>query len=168
MTFILFCVIWYHIKESNAPPTKLEIKSARLTFDSIHLIEMTLKVHLIRYCTLNIKKWSRCCSCSCQGNAYFKEGKYEAAVTCYSEGMEADSMNILLPANRAMAYLKLQRWARAPCPHRDLIWNNKHLLNEEPPCATGTRRPRRTAAEPFPWTTLIPRLSPAGAQHEWL
>lgn len=44
-----------------------------------------------------------------QGNAYFKEGKYEAAVECYSRGMEADGTNALLPANRAMAYLKLQR-----------------------------------------------------------
>lgn len=44
-----------------------------------------------------------------QGNAYFKEGKYEAAVECYSRGMEADSMNVLLPANRAMAFLKLEK-----------------------------------------------------------
>ncbi|CAF88448.1 unnamed protein product [Tetraodon nigroviridis] len=43
-----------------------------------------------------------------RGNAYFKEGKYEAAVECYSQGMEADGTNIFLPANRAMAYLKLQ------------------------------------------------------------
>ncbi|TWW64474.1 RNA polymerase II-associated protein 3 [Takifugu flavidus] len=48
-----------------------------------------------------------------RGNAYFKEGKYEAAVECYSQGMEADSMNILLPANRAMAFLKLQRYEEA-------------------------------------------------------
>uniref|UniRef100_A0A4W5QWS9 RNA polymerase II-associated protein 3 n=1 Tax=Hucho hucho TaxID=62062 RepID=A0A4W5QWS9_9TELE len=44
------------------------------------------------------------------GNAYFKEGKYEAAVEYYTKGMEADSTNVLLPANRAMAYLKLQRY----------------------------------------------------------
>ncbi|KAG7234546.1 hypothetical protein INR49_003932 [Caranx melampygus] len=44
-----------------------------------------------------------------RGNAYFKEGKYEAAVECYSSGMEADSMNVLLPANRAMAFLKLEK-----------------------------------------------------------
>ncbi|XP_072311154.1 RNA polymerase II-associated protein 3 [Eucyclogobius newberryi] len=48
-----------------------------------------------------------------RGNAYFKEGKYEAAVECYSRGMEADSMNVLLPANRAMAYLKLERFKEA-------------------------------------------------------
>lgn len=48
-----------------------------------------------------------------RGNAYFKEGKYEAAVECYSAGMEADSMNVLLPANRAMAFLKLERYKEA-------------------------------------------------------
>uniref|UniRef100_A0A671TA62 RNA polymerase II-associated protein 3 n=1 Tax=Sinocyclocheilus anshuiensis TaxID=1608454 RepID=A0A671TA62_9TELE len=47
------------------------------------------------------------------GNAYFKEGKYEAAVECYSRGMEADGTNALLPANRAMAYLKLHRFSEA-------------------------------------------------------
>ncbi|XP_075932195.1 RNA polymerase II-associated protein 3 [Anarhichas minor] len=48
-----------------------------------------------------------------RGNAYFKEGKYEAAVECYSRGMEADSMNVLLPANRAMAFLKLEKYKDA-------------------------------------------------------
>ncbi|KAM9334930.1 RNA polymerase II-associated protein 3 isoform 1-T2 [Symphorus nematophorus] len=48
-----------------------------------------------------------------RGNAYFKEGKYEAAVECYSRGMEADSLNVLLPANRAMAFLKLEKYKEA-------------------------------------------------------
>ncbi|XP_040886567.1 RNA polymerase II-associated protein 3 isoform X2 [Toxotes jaculatrix] len=48
-----------------------------------------------------------------RGNAYFKEGKYEAAVECYSRGMEADAMNVLLPANRAMAFLKLEKYKEA-------------------------------------------------------
>ncbi|XP_062374403.1 RNA polymerase II-associated protein 3 [Sardina pilchardus] len=48
-----------------------------------------------------------------RGNAYFKEGKYEAAVECYTQGMEVDATNVLLPANRAMAYLKLERFAEA-------------------------------------------------------
>ncbi|KAL4659389.1 RNA polymerase II-associated protein 3 [Arapaima gigas] len=47
------------------------------------------------------------------GNAYFKEGKYEAAVECYTKGLEADSSNVLLSANRAMAYLKLERYKEA-------------------------------------------------------
>lgn len=48
-----------------------------------------------------------------RGNAYFKEGKYEAAAECYSRGMEADQLNVLLPANRAMAFLKLERFKEA-------------------------------------------------------
>ncbi|KAM3850352.1 RNA polymerase II-associated protein 3 [Diretmus argenteus] len=48
-----------------------------------------------------------------RGNAYFKEGKYEAAAECYTRGMEADGTNALLPANRAMAYLKLERYKEA-------------------------------------------------------
>lgn len=51
-----------------------------------------------------------CCFNVPQGNAYFKEGKYEAAVECYSKGMEADCMNVLLHANRAMAFLKLHKY----------------------------------------------------------
>uniref|UniRef100_A0AAR2L0Q7 RNA polymerase II-associated protein 3 n=1 Tax=Pygocentrus nattereri TaxID=42514 RepID=A0AAR2L0Q7_PYGNA len=47
------------------------------------------------------------------GNAYFKEGKYEAAVACYTKGMEVDTTNALLAANRAMAHLKLERYAEA-------------------------------------------------------
>ncbi|XP_060758875.1 RNA polymerase II-associated protein 3 [Neoarius graeffei] len=47
------------------------------------------------------------------GNAYFKEGKYEVAVECYTKGMEADATNVLLAANRAMANLKLERYAEA-------------------------------------------------------
>ncbi|KAI7792025.1 RNA polymerase II-associated protein 3 isoform X2 [Triplophysa rosa] len=48
-----------------------------------------------------------------RGNAYFKEGKYEAAVECYTKGIEIDNTNALLPANRAMAYLKLHRFDEA-------------------------------------------------------
>ncbi|XP_061839609.1 RNA polymerase II-associated protein 3 [Nerophis lumbriciformis] len=48
-----------------------------------------------------------------RGNAYFKEGKYEAAVECYSRGMEADNFNVLLPANRAMAFLKMEKFKEA-------------------------------------------------------
>lgn len=47
------------------------------------------------------------------GNAYFKEGKYEAAIECYTQGITADSTNALLPANRAMAYLKIQKYMEA-------------------------------------------------------
>ncbi|KAK2101681.1 RNA polymerase II-associated protein 3 [Saguinus oedipus] len=43
------------------------------------------------------------------GNGFFKEGKYERAIECYTRGIAADGANALLPANRAMAYLKIQK-----------------------------------------------------------
>ncbi|XP_072027379.1 RNA polymerase II-associated protein 3-like [Amphiura filiformis] len=48
-----------------------------------------------------------------KGNALFKEGKYDQAVICYTAGMEADPSNGILPANRAMALLKLKRYSEA-------------------------------------------------------
>ncbi|NWV90114.1 RPAP3 protein, partial [Machaerirhynchus nigripectus] len=47
------------------------------------------------------------------GNGYFKEGKYEAAIECYTRGIAADGTNALLPANRAMAYLKIEKYKEA-------------------------------------------------------
>ncbi|KAH0517445.1 RNA polymerase II-associated protein 3 [Microtus ochrogaster] len=47
------------------------------------------------------------------GNGFFKEGKYERAIECYTRGIAADGANALLPANRAMAYLKLQKYDEA-------------------------------------------------------
>ncbi|XP_078595298.1 RNA polymerase II-associated protein 3-like isoform X1 [Branchiostoma floridae x Branchiostoma japonicum] len=48
-----------------------------------------------------------------RGNAFFKEGKYEEAMSCYTTGMDADPKNAVLPANRAMALLKLNRYEDA-------------------------------------------------------
>ncbi|CAB1345916.1 unnamed protein product [Coregonus sp. 'balchen'] len=42
-----------------------------------------------------------------------RRGSMRTAVEYYTKGMEADSTNVLLPANRAMAYLKLQRYVEA-------------------------------------------------------
>uniref|UniRef100_A0A8C3HNS1 RNA polymerase II-associated protein 3 n=1 Tax=Chrysemys picta bellii TaxID=8478 RepID=A0A8C3HNS1_CHRPI len=58
-----------------------------------------------------------------QGNGYFKEGKYEAAIECYTRGIAADGTNALLPANRAMAYLKIQKYeeAEADCTQAVLL-----------------------------------------------
>ncbi|NXO67195.1 RPAP3 protein, partial [Phainopepla nitens] len=47
------------------------------------------------------------------GNGYFKEGKYEVAIECYTRGIAADGTNALLPANRAMAYLKIEKYKEA-------------------------------------------------------
>lgn len=48
-----------------------------------------------------------------RGNGFFKEGKYERAIECYTQGIAADGANALLPANRAMAYLKIQKYEEA-------------------------------------------------------
>ncbi|XP_021565982.1 RNA polymerase II-associated protein 3 isoform X2 [Carlito syrichta] len=48
-----------------------------------------------------------------RGNGFFKEGKYERAIECYTRGIAADGANALLPANRAMAYLKIERYEEA-------------------------------------------------------
>uniref|UniRef100_A0A2K6TRC0 RNA polymerase II-associated protein 3 n=1 Tax=Saimiri boliviensis boliviensis TaxID=39432 RepID=A0A2K6TRC0_SAIBB len=47
------------------------------------------------------------------GNGFFKEGKYERAIECYTRGIAADGANALLPANRAMAYLKIEKYEEA-------------------------------------------------------
>ena len=49
---------------------------------------------------------------SSKGNALFKEGKYEAAINCYSTGIQLDPSNAVLSANRAMCLLKLKRYVR--------------------------------------------------------
>ncbi|XP_067025424.1 RNA polymerase II-associated protein 3-like [Acropora muricata] len=48
-----------------------------------------------------------------KGNALFKEGKYEAAINCYTTGIQLDPSNAVLSANRAMCLLKLKRYAAA-------------------------------------------------------
>ena len=45
-----------------------------------------------------------------QGNQLFKEGKYEAAVERYTRAIELNPTSQILPANRAMALIKLQRY----------------------------------------------------------
>jgi len=47
------------------------------------------------------------------GNEHFKGGRYAKAIECYSKGMQYDVTNPLLPANRAMAYLKLKRFVES-------------------------------------------------------
>ncbi|KAL5496704.1 hypothetical protein EMCRGX_G013048 [Ephydatia muelleri] len=43
-------------------------------------------------------------------NAYFKEGQFDLAVECYTHGMDLDPLCHVLLANRAMAFIKLERW----------------------------------------------------------
>uniref|UniRef100_H9H6B7 RNA polymerase II-associated protein 3 n=1 Tax=Monodelphis domestica TaxID=13616 RepID=H9H6B7_MONDO len=41
-----------------------------------------------------------------KGNKYFKQGKYDEAIDCYTKGMAADPYNPVLPTNRASKPLK--------------------------------------------------------------
>ena len=50
-----------------------------------------------------------------QGNALYREGQYEKAVECYNKGMMLDPLSAVLPANRAMALLKLERYVYNLC-----------------------------------------------------
>ena len=43
------------------------------------------------------------------GNEQFKQGKYAAAIECYSRGVTVDPLNPALFANRAMARLKMKQ-----------------------------------------------------------
>lgn len=47
------------------------------------------------------------------GNDYFKRGDYTNAIESYTKGMALDPTNPILPANRAMALLKEQKYAAA-------------------------------------------------------
>lgn len=48
-----------------------------------------------------------------QGNEEFRQGKYAAAVECYTRGLASDEDNAVLYANRAMAQLKLKTYREA-------------------------------------------------------
>lgn len=45
-----------------------------------------------------------------RGNAQFKQGKYAAAIECYTRGIDFDPSSSVLIANRAMARLKMKRY----------------------------------------------------------
>lgn len=47
------------------------------------------------------------------GNSHLSAGAYDVAVECYSRGMELDPSNALLPANRALAFIKTEKYAAA-------------------------------------------------------
>ncbi|XP_060589596.1 RNA polymerase II-associated protein 3-like [Ruditapes philippinarum] len=48
-----------------------------------------------------------------KGNEYFKKGDYANAIECYTKGIDYDPTNPLLPANRAMALLKQDKFGAA-------------------------------------------------------
>ncbi|KAK7101607.1 RNA polymerase II-associated protein 3-like [Littorina saxatilis] len=47
------------------------------------------------------------------GNSHLSAGAYEVAVECYSRGIELDPTNALLPANRALALIKMEKYGAA-------------------------------------------------------
>ncbi|ESO89946.1 hypothetical protein LOTGIDRAFT_74812, partial [Lottia gigantea] len=48
-----------------------------------------------------------------KGNEHFKKGEYDQAIEWYTKGSNSDPTNALLPGNRAMALLKLERYGAA-------------------------------------------------------
>lgn len=48
-----------------------------------------------------------------EGNKLYAGGKLKEALAKYTQGMELDPTNAILPANRAMAYIKLQKYTAA-------------------------------------------------------
>ncbi|XP_029317974.1 RNA polymerase II-associated protein 3 isoform X2 [Cottoperca gobio] len=48
-----------------------------------------------------------------KGNAFFKEGKYDDAIECYTRAMGADPYNPVLPTNRATSFFRLKKYAVA-------------------------------------------------------
>lgn len=47
--------------------------------------------------------------CLFQGNDYFRQGKYDDAMECYTKGMNADPYNAVLPTNRASTFFRLKK-----------------------------------------------------------
>lgn len=50
-----------------------------------------------------------------KGNEYFNQGKYTEAVASYTRAINLDISNPILPANRAMAHLKLRKYVSTYC-----------------------------------------------------
>uniref|UniRef100_UPI00398EAF8E RNA polymerase II-associated protein 3 isoform X2 n=1 Tax=Pristiophorus japonicus TaxID=55135 RepID=UPI00398EAF8E len=48
-----------------------------------------------------------------KGNNYFKEGKYDEAIECYTRAMTLDPYNPVFPTNRASTFLKKKKYAVA-------------------------------------------------------
>ncbi|XP_067906472.1 RNA polymerase II-associated protein 3 isoform X2 [Heterodontus francisci] len=48
-----------------------------------------------------------------KGNNYFKEGKYDEAIECYTRAMTMDPYNPVFPTNRASTFIKMKKYAVA-------------------------------------------------------
>ena len=48
-----------------------------------------------------------------EGNKEFQANNFENAINCYSEAIQLDPEEVQYPSNRAMVYLKMEKWKEA-------------------------------------------------------
>ena len=48
-----------------------------------------------------------------EGNKEFQADNFESAIKCYSEAIQLDPEEVQYPTNRAMVYLKMEKWKEA-------------------------------------------------------
>ena len=62
---------------------------------------------------------------------FYQAGRYKKAIDCYTNGMKCDPKNAVLPANRAMAKLKLKEWnsVESDCTLSIRYISNLDILN---------------------------------------
>ncbi|XP_039516707.1 RNA polymerase II-associated protein 3-like isoform X1 [Pimephales promelas] len=63
-----------------------------------------------------------------KGNEFFKEGRYDSAIECYTRAMDADPYNPVLPTNRAACFFRLRKFsvAETDC-HLAIALDSKHV-----------------------------------------
>ncbi|XP_039516555.1 RNA polymerase II-associated protein 3-like isoform X2 [Pimephales promelas] len=63
-----------------------------------------------------------------KGNEFFKEGRYDSAIECYTRAMDADPYNPVLPTNRAACFFRLRKFsvAESDC-HLAIALDSKHV-----------------------------------------
>ncbi|XP_066989271.1 RNA polymerase II-associated protein 3-like isoform X2 [Macrobrachium rosenbergii] len=65
------------------------------------------------YKTPSLSKKERAVKLKDEGNKHYSDSRLEDAVAKYTQGMALDPTNPILPANRAMAYIKLEKYEAA-------------------------------------------------------
>ncbi|KAK7075472.1 RNA polymerase II-associated protein 3 [Halocaridina rubra] len=67
--------------------------------------------------TSNLSKVEKASRLKDEGNKFYSSGRLDDAIAKYTQGMALDPSNAILPANRAMAYIKLEKYeaAEADC-----------------------------------------------------
>lgn len=59
--------------------------------------------------SLNVQQFDNKSFLCLQGNNYFKQGKFDEAIKCYTRGMHYDPYNPVLPTNRASAFYRMKK-----------------------------------------------------------